>query len=138
MIYSLCSYMFGYINFVVLAPPKGKKSNTGAIVGGVIGGILFLILIGVGVFFFLRWKSKYSFMLHSSKKVLWRSKARFINCLQSISENVTTCDNENGFQQVRLQFRKTFHNLTVFRKSRSHSKQSFIWTRLQNFTWENA
>ena len=60
--------MFRIFSFVVLASPEGKKSNTGAIVGGVIGGILFLIVIGVAVFFFLRWKSKYSFLLHSSEK----------------------------------------------------------------------
>ena len=78
MIYNLYDYMFQIFSFVVLAAPKGKKSNTGAIVGGIIGGIFFLILIGVGVFFFLRWKSKYSFMLHSSEKVVKRSKTIFL------------------------------------------------------------
>lgn len=67
--------MFWICSIVALASPKEKKSNTGAIVGGVIGGILFLILIGVGFFFFLRWKSKCSFALHSYEKVAWRSKA---------------------------------------------------------------
>ena len=62
--------MFRIFLFVVLARPEAKKPNTGAIVGGVIGGILFLILIGVGVFFFLRCKSKYNFMLYSPKKSL--------------------------------------------------------------------
>ena len=57
MIYSV-AIMFRTCSFVVLAPTEGKKSNTGAIVGGVIGGILFLVLIGVAVFIFLRWKSK--------------------------------------------------------------------------------
>ena len=79
MIYSLYDYMFRIFSFVVLAAPKEKKSNTSAIVGGVIGGILFLVLIGVGVFFFLRWKSKYSFMLHSSQKVTKRSKTIFLH-----------------------------------------------------------
>ena len=69
--------MFQICSFAVLAPPKEKKSNTGAIVGGVIGGILFLILIGVGVFFFLRWKSKCSFMLYSSKKLSGEVRLRF-------------------------------------------------------------
>ena len=73
MIYSLCDYMFQIFLLVILAPPGGKKSNIGAIVGGVIGGILFLILVGAGVFFFLRWKSKYSVLVHSSRKVVWRS-----------------------------------------------------------------
>ena len=54
-----CNYMFRICSFVVLGPPGGKKSNTGAILGGVIGGILFVALIGVAVFFFLRWKSKF-------------------------------------------------------------------------------
>ena len=70
--------MFSIFSSCCLAPPEGKKSNIGAIVGGVIGGIL-LILIGVGVFFFLRWKSKYSFMLYSSEKVAWRSKTIFLH-----------------------------------------------------------
>lgn len=33
---------------------SGKSSNTGAIVGGVIGGIAILVLIGLAVFFFRR------------------------------------------------------------------------------------
>lgn len=78
MIYNLYD-MFRIFVFVALARSEGKKSNTGAIVGGVIGGILFLILIGVGVFFFLRWKSKYNFMLYSPKKVFWRIKATFLH-----------------------------------------------------------
>lgn len=69
--------MFRIFSCVALAPSEGKKSNTGAIVGGVIGGVLFLILVGVGVFFFLRWKSKYGFILHLSKKVVCRSKNTF-------------------------------------------------------------
>lgn len=62
--------MFRICSFIVLAPREGKKSNAGAIVGGVIGGILFLVLIGVAVFFFLRWKSKLSFMFVSIEKVV--------------------------------------------------------------------
>ena len=71
--------MFCIYSIVVLASPKGKKSNTGAIVGGVIGGIFFLILIGVGFFVFLRWKGKCSFMLHSFERVTWRSKTTFLH-----------------------------------------------------------
>ena len=86
--------MFRIFSFVVLAAPKEKKSNTSAIVGGVIGGILFLVLIGVGIFLFLRWKSKYNFMLHSSEKVDKISK--------SIFENVTATGSATGFQQMRF------------------------------------
>ena len=32
---------------------KGKSSNTGAIVGGIVGGLLFLVVVGVGVWMFL-------------------------------------------------------------------------------------
>ena len=62
--------------FCFLAP-KGKTSNNGAIIGGVIGGILLLIIVGVAVFFFLRWKSRYSFILYFSKKIAWKSKTKF-------------------------------------------------------------
>ena len=60
MIYSRCDYMIQICSFIVLGlpEPEGKKPKTGAIVGGIIGGIFFLVLIGVAVFFFLRWKSK--------------------------------------------------------------------------------
>ena len=71
--------MFRICSVTLLAPPEEKKSNTGAIVGGVIGGILFLIFIGAGVFFFLRWKSKCNFMLYSPKQVFWTSKATFLH-----------------------------------------------------------
>ena len=77
-----CSdYMSRICSFIVLAPPEGKKSSTGAIVGGVIGGILFLVLIGIAVFFFLRWKSKWRFMFLSMEKVVWRSKTTFFHSL---------------------------------------------------------
>ena len=59
MIYSRCDYMPRICSFILGPPePEGKKPKTGAIVGGIIGGIFFLVLIGVAVFFFLRWKSK--------------------------------------------------------------------------------
>ena len=90
-----CDYMFRVCSFIVLAPTEGKKSNTGAIVGGVIGGILFLVLIGVAVFFFLRWKSKWSFIFVSIKKVVRKSNTTFFTFYQSISGR------ETGFQQVR-------------------------------------
>ena len=79
MIYSRCDFMFRICLFIVLAPHEEKKSNTGAVVGGVIGGILFLVAVGVAVFFFLRWKSKYNFILYSPKKVFWRIKATFLH-----------------------------------------------------------
>lgn len=42
-----------------------QKSNAGAIAGGVIGGIVFLILVGVGIFFYLRWMSKLRFIYYT-------------------------------------------------------------------------
>ena len=121
MIYSLCDYMFRIFLFVILAPPGEKKSNTGAIVGGVIGGILFLILVGAGVFFFLRWKSKYSVLVHSSRKVAWRSNTTFFfTVLRSIFENVTVSGSGTGFQ------------------NRCQSRHSSHWKYLQNFIWENT
>ena len=42
-----------------------RKSNAGAIAGGVIGGIVFLILVGVGIFFYLRWMSKLRFIYYT-------------------------------------------------------------------------
>ena len=48
--------VFVLFNSIVLEP----KSNTGAVVGGVVGGILFLILVGVAIFFILRLKSKHT------------------------------------------------------------------------------
>ena len=106
--------------FVILVSPRVKKSNIGAIVGGVIGGILFLILVGAGVFFFLHWKSKYSVMLHSSIKVVWRSNTMFFTVLRSISENITVSGSRTGLQ------------------NRFHSRHSFYWKYLQNFIWENT
>ena len=127
-----CDYMFRICSFIVLAPTEGKKLNTGAIVGGVIGGILFLVLIGVAVFFFLRWKSKWSFMFVVIEKVVWRSKTTFFTVKQSFSVR------ETDFQLVRLQFGGAFYNLIVFKESRSHSKHPFFWKYLQNGTWENT
>ena len=84
-------------SFVVSAP-EGKKSNTGVIVGGVIGVIFFLILIGVGVFIFLRWKSKYSFIVHLFKEKLFGEvKLCLTTFLRSMYENITSSGSETGF-----------------------------------------
>lgn len=40
------------------ATPKSSKSNTGAIAGGVVGGLFALVIIGVLIFFFLRKKRR--------------------------------------------------------------------------------
>lgn len=48
--------MFAY---AISEPKEEKKSNAGKIAGGVIGGIIFLILVGIAIFLILRWKSKY-------------------------------------------------------------------------------
>jgi len=33
-----------------------KSTNVGAIAGGVVGGVIFLALVGLGAFYFLRWR----------------------------------------------------------------------------------
>lgn len=65
-------------------------------------------------------------------------RLHFCTVLRSISEKVTFSVSKTGFQQVILQFGDALHNLTIFKKSSSHSKYSFLWIFLQKFTWENA
>ena len=38
------------------ASPTTKSNNAGAIAGGVVGGVVFLALLGLGAFFFLRYR----------------------------------------------------------------------------------
>ena len=79
MIYGrLCNYMFRICPFAVLAPPEDKKSNTGAIVGGVIGGIFSWFLSELASSSFYAGKVS-SFMLYSSKKSPGEVRLRFFS-----------------------------------------------------------
>ena len=54
-------FVYSFLSVIVVPEPKEeKKSNAGKIAGGVVGGIVFLILVGIAIFLILRWKSEYS------------------------------------------------------------------------------